>query len=246
MRTKERATARVSGCPLTPPTPALHFPFPRGGRGGREGAVRLPPSRGLRGELARPFAAVTMGMPPAMLKSGWNFERYNAAMMEALGAEPEWTAYKKALDAVRKGAVDGPPPQYPEALVRRVQERVDEAATAALGELQLQLERLEVADTGMGGSAAAEKAAADILRRAGVISAAAAAAAASQPARRRRPRAVAAGDQRSWKKAAGANSRTTCDAAAMPFKRSIPTIWSRPSSLNLGWSGVSSTRRYQR
>lgn len=89
-----------------------------------------------------------MGMPPVKLKSTWNYERYNDAMMAALAEEPEWVAYKRALDAARASGSAVAMPSYPEAVVRRVQERVDEAATAAL------LSRLEAlgvaeAETGM-------------------------------------------------------------------------------------------------
>ena len=86
-------------------------------------------------------------MPPDNLKSTWSYERYNAAMMEALAEEPEWVAYKRALAAARASSGrDVALPAYPEEVVRDVQQRVNEAATA---EMLSQLESLRVAETGM-------------------------------------------------------------------------------------------------
>ena len=71
-----------------------------------------------------------MGMPPAHLRVGWDYERYNAAMMEALADVPEWVAYQRQLRAARKSGGAVAAPDYPEAAVRRVQMHVDARAEA--------------------------------------------------------------------------------------------------------------------
>lgn len=71
-----------------------------------------------------------MSMPPAHLRVGWDYERYNAAMMKALADENDWVVYQRQLRAARKSGGAVAAPDYPEEAVRRVQLRVDARAEA--------------------------------------------------------------------------------------------------------------------